>query len=236
MWTIIQTEMVKLKRKKMMLAIFILTTLLAAFAIERAHSISRNSSYMDSFGDLYTLAYKNIATIYLPVVVGLLATSLFFDERKNDTLKELLIIPVSKAQLYFSKIAILFILSFGVCLYTFVLTVSGGFITGGFPDLNTQSILQSFILFAEGGILIPLAMLPIIFLAVLGQKSYLLPIAATLLYLAPVIILPMPLMGIHPLASALCVYSFSSPAAADMVYSLTRVTEGTFTMPIMDCP
>ena len=230
MWTIIQTEISKLKRKKMMLGIFILTTLLAVIAVERACSISRSSSYMDSFGDLYTMAFKNLATVFLPLVLGMFATSLFFDEHKNDTLKELLIIPVSKGQLYLSKVITMFLLSLVLCLYTYVLTVLGGFIAGGFPDLNMQTIRQAFVLFAEGGVLVPLAMLPIVFLAVLG-KSYLLPIGATLLYLLPVIILPAPLMGIHPLASALCVYSLSSPIAADMVCSLSQVVEGTSTIP-----
>ena len=227
MWTIIQTEISKLKRKKLVRGIFALTTLLAIFAIERACSISRSSSYMDSFGDLYTMAFKNLATVFLPIVLGMFATSLFFDEHKNDTLKELLIIPVSKGQLYFSKVITMFLLSLVLCLYTYVLTILGGFIAGGFPDLNMQTIRQAFILFAEGGILVPLAMLPIVFLAVMGT-SYLLPIGATLLYLLPVIILPAPLlMGIHPLASALCVYSFSSPMAADMVYRLSQGVEGT---------
>jgi ABC-2 type transport system permease protein/bacitracin transport system permease protein len=76
MWTIIQTELLKLKRRKMMLGIFILTTLLAVFAIERAYSISRSSTYMDSFGDLYTLAFKNLGTVYLPIVLGMFATAL----------------------------------------------------------------------------------------------------------------------------------------------------------------
>lgn len=230
MWTIIQTEISKLKRKKSVLCIFALTTLLAIFAIERACSISRSSSYMDSFGDLYTMAFKNLATVFLPIVLGMFATALFFDEHKNDTLKELLIVPVSKGQLYFSKVITMFLLSLVLCLYTYVLTILGGFIAGGFPDLNMQNIGQAFILFVEGGILVPLAMLPIVFLAVLG-KSYLLPIGATLLYLLPVIILPSPLMGIHPLASALCVYSFSSPMAADMVYGLSQVVEGTSPIP-----
>lgn len=230
MWTIVQTEISKLKRKKMVSSIFILTTLLAVLAIERACSISRSSSYMDSFGDLYTMAFKNLGTVFLPIALGMFATSLFFDEHKNDTLKELLIIPISKGQLYFSKVTTVFLFSLGLCLYTYVLTVAGGFIAGGFPDLNMQMILQAFILFMEGGLLVPLAMLPIVFLAVLG-KSYLLPIGATLLYLLPVIILPAPLMGIHPLASALCVYSFSSPMAADMVYSLSQVVEGTSSIP-----
>lgn len=232
MWTIIQTELFKLKRKKMMLIIFVLTTLLVVFAIERACSISRSSSYMDSFEDLCMMAFKNLGMVYLPIVLGMFATSLFFDEHKNDTLKELLIIPISKAQLYFSKLITVFLLSLDLCLYTYILTVLGGFIAGGFPDLNPQTIWQSFILFFEGGILVPLAILPIIFLAILGQKSYLLPIGSTLLYLLPVIILPAPLMGIHPLASALCIYSFSSPLAADMVYSLTQVMKGTLSVPV----
>lgn len=227
MWTIIQTELLKLRRKRIILGIFVLTTILAVFAIERACSISRNSSYMDSFGDLYTLAFKNLATVFLPIVLGMFSTSLFFDERKNDTLKELLIIPISKGQLYFAKIMTVLALSLVMCLYTYVITVLGGFIAGGFPDLNVQTIWQAFILFAEGGILIPFAMLPIIFLAVVAQKGYILPIGATLLYLLPVIVLPVPLMGIHPIASTLRIYSFSSPIARDMVYSLSQVTEGT---------
>lgn len=85
-------------------------------------------------------------------------------------------------------------------------------------------------MFVEGGFLVALAMLPIVFLAVLG-KSYLLPIGATLLYLLPIIIAPAPLMGIHPLASALGIYSHSSTMAADMVYSLSQVVEGTSSIP-----
>ena len=227
MWTIIRTELAKQKRKKMTLGIFILTTLIALFAFERACSISRGSSIMDSFGDLYTLAFKNLGTVYLPIVLGLFATSLFYDEHKNDTLKEILIVPITKTQLYFSKISVMFMFSLGLCLYTFVLTVLGGFIAGGFPDLNITNIRQALILFAEGGALIPLAMLPVVFLAVVGKTSYLLPIGATLLYVFPVIIMSGPLMGIHPLASALRIYGSASPAASDMVRSLSQVSGGT---------
>ena len=47
---------------------------------------------MDSFGDLYTLAFKNLSSLFLPIVLGMFATTLFFDEHKNDTMKQLLII------------------------------------------------------------------------------------------------------------------------------------------------
>ena len=88
--TIITTEIQKWKRNKIVWCILALTLLLGAFAIERACSISRSSPFMDSFGDLYTLAFKNLSSLFLPIVLGMFATTLFFDEHKNDTMKELL--------------------------------------------------------------------------------------------------------------------------------------------------
>ena len=109
--TIIVTEIQKWKRNKIVWCILALTLLFGAFAIERACSIARSSPYMDSFGDLYTLAFKNLSSLFLPIVLGMFATTLFFDEQKNDTLKELLIIPITKAQLYFSKVAVVILMS-----------------------------------------------------------------------------------------------------------------------------
>lgn len=144
---------------------------------------------MDSFGDLYTLAFKNLSSLFLPIVLGMFATTLFFDEHKNDTMKELLIIPITKVQLYFSKVAVVILMSVGLCLITFLLCVVGGLIAGGFPDLNAQTLMDAGLLYLAGGILIPIAMLPIVFLSALS-KGYILPIGATLLYLIPVVIAP----------------------------------------------
>ena len=159
--TIIATEIQKWKRNKIVWCILALTLLFGAFAIERACSIARSSPYMDSFGDLYTLAFKNLSSLFLPIVLGMFATTLFFDEHKNDTLKELLIIPITKAQLYFSKVAVVILMSVGLCLITFLLCVVGGLIAGGFPDLNAQTLMAAGLLYLTGGLLIPIAMLPI---------------------------------------------------------------------------
>lgn len=219
--TLIVTELRKWKRNKMVWGFLAITLLLGIFAVNRACSISRSSSYMDSFGDLYTLAFKNLTSLFLPIVLGLFATTLFFDEHKNDTLKELLVIPISKIQLYFSKVAVVILLSLSLCLFTFVLCAVGGLIAGGFPDLDSASLLQALLLYLIGGLLIPIAMLPIVFLATLS-KGYVLPIGATLLYLVPVVIAPAYLMGFHPLASVMGIYSGISPAAASMVESWTQ--------------
>lgn len=219
--TMIVTEMLKWKRNKIVWCILALTLLLGAFAIERACSISRDSQYMDSFSDLYILAFKNLSSLFLPIVLGMFATTLFFDERKNDTLKELLVIPITKSQLYLSKVAVMMLMSMGLCLITFLMCIVGGLIAGDFPDLHAETIWDAGLLYLIGGVLIPVAMLPITFLATLS-KGYILPIGATLLYLAPVVIAPAPLVGIHPLASVLGIYPYISEAAADMVKSLMQ--------------
>lgn len=218
--TVIITEMQKWKRSKTVWGILLLTILLGILAVERACSISRSSPMMDSFGDLYTMAFKNLTSLFLPIVLGLFSTSLFFDEKKNDTLKELLIIPVSKEQIYFAKVVVITLMSSGLCLLTFVFCVLGGLISGGFPDLGMETVLQAARLYLIGGVLLPIAMMPVIFLAALS-KGYVLPIGATLLYLVPVVMAPASLIKLHPLASVLEIYAQCSPAAMEMVNSWT---------------
>ena len=208
--TIISTEMLKWKRNKTVLGIFILTAILGIFAVERAFSISRSSSLMNSFSDLYTLAFKNLTSLFLPIVLSMFATTLFFDKQDYDTLKGLLL------QLYFSKIAVVIFMSLALCLLTFAICILGGFLAGGFTDLNTETILQAGLLFLAGGVLVPLAMLPVIFLATLA-KGYVLPIGAALLYLVPVVLIPSGIMGLHPLASVMGIYPYISSDAAEMV-------------------
>lgn len=216
----ITTELQKWKRSKMVWGIYALTFLLGVFAINRACSISRSSTMMDSFGDLYTLAFKNLTSLFLPIVLGMFTTALFFDEQKNDTLKSLLIIPISKSMLFFTKLAVVILMSLGLCLLTLAFCVIGGFIAGDFPDMNGGMLLQAVLLHLTGGILIPIAMLPVVFLATLS-KGYMLPIAATLLYIVPVVLAPAHLMGVHPLASVMGIYPYVSGAAMDMVKSWT---------------
>lgn len=80
---LIKAEIKKWKRSRILISIIILTVILNLFAIKRAFSISRGSPIMDTFGDLYCLAFKNITFVFLPVVIGIIFTMLFFDERNS---------------------------------------------------------------------------------------------------------------------------------------------------------
>lgn len=219
--TIITTEIQKWKRNKIVWCILALTLLLGVFAIERACSISRSSPFMDSFGDLYTLAFKNLSSLFLPIVLGMFATTLFFDEHKNDTMKELLIIPITKAQLYFSKVAVVILMSVGLCLITFLLCVVGAPMGRIYPfDSVERNTIGSIAM----GIRIPPARYKRpASISVWAFRSGKPPaIGATLLYLIPVVIAPAYLTGIHPLASVMGIYPHISEAAAAMVESLMQ--------------
>lgn len=148
MLTIIQTERMKLKRKRVCEGIWALTALLLIFAIQRAFSLSSESRLMDSLGDLYALAFKNLTGLYLPIALGILATSVFFDERKNDTLKELLIVPVTRAELYFSKAAIVLLVSISQCFFTYVGATLGGLMGEGLSKLYAGNADEWFCAFS----------------------------------------------------------------------------------------
>lgn len=158
------------KRNKTVLGIFILTAILGIFAVERAFSISRSSSLMNSFSDLYTLAFKNLTSLFLPIVLSMFATTLFFLMNRKMIPVRLLIIPDFQNATLFFKDSVVIFMSLALCLLTFAICIAGGFLAGGFTDLNTETILQAGLLFLAGGVLVPLvSVLSVIFLATLAK-------------------------------------------------------------------
>ena len=213
---LIKAEIKKWKRNKIFIAIIILTFVLNSFAIERAFSISRESPIMDSFGDLYCLAFKNITFVFLPIVIGIISTMLFFDEKKNDTLKNVLITSVSRFKVFLVKFILIELLTIFLMILTYISSVFGAVISGGFIDFNLVTLKEAAILYVVAALLIPIAMLPVIYIATFS-KSYVLPISMCLLYLGIGIFGASILVHIHPLASLLGIYQNVSSAAKEMV-------------------
>lgn len=213
---LIKAEIKKWKRSRILISIIILTVILNLFVIERAFSISRESPIMDTFGDLYCLAFKNITFVFLPVVIGIISTMLFFDERKNDTLKNVLITSVSRFEVFFVKFISIELLTFFLMALTYISSVFGAVLSTGFLDFNLVTLKEAAILYILAALLIPIAMLPVIYIATFS-KSYVLPISMCLLYLGIGIFGASILVHIHPLASLLGVYQNVSSAAKEMV-------------------
>lgn len=213
---LIKAEIKKWKRSRILIGIFILTVVLNLFAIERAFSISRESPIMDSFGDLYCLAFNNITFVFLPIIIGMISTMLFFDERKNVTLKNVLITSISRFEVFFAKFILIELLTIVLMILTYMSSVLGAVLSVGFVDFNLITLKEAAILYVVAALLIPIAMLPVIYIATFS-KSYVLPISMSLLYLGIGIFGASILVHIHPLASLLGVYQNVSSAAKEMV-------------------
>ena len=140
---LIKAEIKKWKRNKIFIAIIILTFVLNSFAIERAFSISRESPIMDSFGDLYCLAFKNITFVFLPIVIGIISTMLFFDEKRMILLKNVLITSVSRFKVFLVKFILIELLTIFLMILTYISSVFGAVISGGFIDFNLVTLKEA---------------------------------------------------------------------------------------------
>lgn len=131
------------------------------------------------FDYVYTMMLGYGLVFLLPCLIGIIAAILFFIERDCDTSKNLRTIPVTNTQLIMAKISMLFIFSIAFCL-TSTLSVAlfcklfhVGMVYG-----MTYKIFMSLIF----GVLIVAASLPIVFLIICFNKSFLLSILLAFFY------------------------------------------------------
>ena len=117
-------EFQKLKRKK-----FIRLTIGAAvlFSVVLTLLMARDSQ---TFDQLFRAVFILGELLFLPCVLGVIATMLFLMERDNDTLKNLLVIPVSKGRILFAKLFVLLTLSVIYSVAGLGASLLGGLIVG----------------------------------------------------------------------------------------------------------
>ncbi|WIV11875.1 ABC transporter permease [Proteiniborus sp. MB09-C3] len=197
MLNLIQTEFLKLRRRKfiwLMLLASILMPLIGIFYFSASGTaeISPMKFYKWT-------AFSYTPWIILPIVLGMLCTMLMYDENQNDMLKQLWIIPISKMRYFFSKFAIVFFYSICFMLFASVGSILAGVLTE-IISLTADSVLFLFIKCLEIGILVPFAMIPVLAVAA-SQKGYILPVCVTIVYTFLGFILLMINMYIHPLSS-----------------------------------
>lgn len=196
MFKLIQVEFMKLKRKK-----FIILILISAFTMPLISVLYylgggpiRNFSGFSIWG---ALSYTE--WIILPFILGIVSTMILFDDRQNDTLKQIWIAPVSKSKYLFSKLLILILFSVLYMFLTAVSTIGGGVLIG-FKDINNITLGFLFKKSMQIGILTPLAILPIIVLEIASKNNYIFPICATIVYVFLGFILIGFTMEYHPLS------------------------------------
>jgi bacitracin transport system permease protein len=190
---LIQTEFLKLRRKKI-IWLMLLTTLImpffALFFVDKG--VDPREYYRWS-------AFGFTSLIILPVILGILSTMLMHEENQYDTLKQLWIVPISKMGYLFSKFFVVLVYSICFMLITFVASIMVSVISG-YVVFEWWSVLYLLKKCLEIGVIVAFAMLPILAIAS-SQKGYILPICATLVYAFFVVFIMPVNMHLHPLSS-----------------------------------
>lgn len=174
MLNLVQTEFLKLRRKKM-----IWFMLLAAFIMPFFSFVYYNyfeASGIDPVAFYKLAAFGYTPFIILPFVLGVFCVVLMHDENRYDMLKQLWIVPVSKMGYFFSKFIVVLIYSIVFMLISAVATVLFS-VLPGFVDFEWQSVGFLAERCLEIGVLTLLLFMPILALPL--QKGLYFPVCMT---------------------------------------------------------
>ena len=156
-----------------MFLISILGSVVAPFMVVVAsyvHMKTENPAQLITFDEIfYETNLYTVLIIGVPLY-GVITAYLFGREYLEDTLKNLLTIPVSRISYIMSKLVILFMWIMLLSLVSWGLTLLLG-ILGQFEGLNTLLIVEYLGRFITGGILVFILSTPIVLVAVV-MKNY----------------------------------------------------------------
>lgn len=170
MHNLLLSEFKKFKRKKIFLF-----GILAAMIFPLFNALLLSDS---NFASIQSGVREDNAFLLLMPLLIILAANLFFVEQDNDTLKNLLCIPVSKNQLVIVKLLVLLIFSVAFQLMGFVL----GTAIAVSQDIPLLDFVFQFLLTASIGLLMWAAALPCVVLVVWLNKSYILSVIIVFFY------------------------------------------------------
>lgn len=174
MLDLIFCEFIKFRRRP----IFVLATLAAFVFPVVMTALYWNIPTQVNYDNLFSgiVDYGNFLLL-LPILT-VIATSLFFTEQDNDTLKNLATIPISKAKIVLAKISVMAIVSVAYTLVGFFAST----ICSAALGIAMENMVQKFILSFALGLMLLAAALPCVALVVWFNKSDLISIVFTLFY------------------------------------------------------
>lgn len=170
MRNLLLTEFIKFKRKKLFFF-----GILAAFIFPLFNAVLLSDS---NFASVQSGVREDNAFLLLMPLLIILAANLFFVEQDNDTLKNLLCIPVSKNHLVLVKLLVLLIFSVAFQLMGFAVST----VIAVFQNIPLVDVAFQFSLTASSGVLMWAAALPCIVLIVWFNKSYILSVIIVFFY------------------------------------------------------
>ena len=158
MFRIVKTEIWKLKRYHMIwsgVLLMLLSVLLTLF------STTALDGTVWTFPFFAEQVIKNNVTMIFPVCIALLAGYIIAREEQDDTLKNILTVPVSYCGLLWGKLFVCALLSLFLGAVSALFTVIANILMG-FPGVSAASILQTFIQIILSCLFLYIAVMPVI--------------------------------------------------------------------------
>ncbi len=177
---LLRCEFAKLRRKPLFFAAAAVSALIplgCALFLPDFQEFTNGAQAVD--GMMSTLLQMSAYLLLTPALV-VLASNLLFEEQDNDTLKNLLTVPVNKSALAMAKMALLFLFSIAFMavggLVILAIVMAAGWKPVGFGRLFFVGIGEGIMMWAGA--------LPCVLLVVLLNRSYIVSVIITFFYTA----------------------------------------------------
>ncbi|MDO5559074.1 MAG: ABC transporter permease [Oscillospiraceae bacterium] len=210
MLKLIHTEFLKLRRRKFIFIMMLAALVMPFFALLYFRYFGHEGIEPMQFYRISAFGYT--LWIVLPFILGILSTVIMYDENRNDMLKQLWIVPVSKMGYFFSKFFIVLIYSVCFMLITAVFSVAFS-VLSGYVSFDFNSVLLLFGRSLQTGVLVAFAVLPVVAAAAMS-KGYILPVFAALIYNFLGFFTASLNMYLHPLSSTAVIIMPDTSAAS----------------------
>lgn len=175
MLKLIKCEFLKLKRKPL---VFIFLLLSVFMPLAYAVFLADVNTDVDAVNGVMSSLFQFSAYLLLMPILVILASNLLFEELDNDTLKNLVTVPVNRMKLVLSKMLLLLFFAIGFMavggLVNLVILLLQGWKPVGFWTL--------FVVGIEEGLIMWVGALPCILLVVLLNKNYIVSVVITFFY------------------------------------------------------
>ena len=177
---LLRCEFAKLKRKPLFFAASAASALIplgCALFLPEMQDFSSGAEAVDRL--MSTLFQMSAYLLLMPALV-VLASNLLFEEQDNDTLKNLMTVPVSKPALALAKMILLFLFAIAFMvvgsLVNLMIVLASGLEPVGFWRLFCVGIGQGIMMWAGA--------LPCVLLVVLLNRNYIISVIITFFYTA----------------------------------------------------
>lgn len=147
-------------------------------ARRKAHDLKE---YIDVLFDWFKLNSNEFATLFFPIIIALIAGYIITREYTDDTMKNILTIPIPYKQLLSGKLLILLLLTISFSLIGCVIALVINIIVG-FPGVHFGNLLNMFIRVTGANIGIYISVLPIILIFCCSANNFLGGVALAFVY------------------------------------------------------